>query len=177
MTTYQQNGSPLSIIISQVLSLFLSLGTMRIGLNLVSGREVNVGQLFGEGGKLLRAIGASILFVLMVAIGLVFLIVPGVYLALRFGQYMKAIVDRDLGVMEAFAYSSSLTTNNRLNLLLLSLLCMLIVLGGMLLCGVGLIFAVPVVWLSSVAAYRWMQYGHRAVMDRPGTQTPLLSGV
>jgi hypothetical protein len=25
-----------------------------------------------------------------------------------------------------------------------------------------------------LAAYRWMQYGHRALMDHPGTTRPLL---
>ena len=42
---------------------------------------------------------------------------------------------------------------------------------------VGLIFAYPVVWLSWMVAFRWMQYGRRAIEDHPGTTTPLLSGV
>ena len=39
---------------------------------------------------------------------------------------------------------------------------------------VGLIFAIPVVWLSAVVAYRWMQYGRRAIMDHPGTEVPMI---
>jgi hypothetical protein len=161
---YQQNSSPLSFIASQVLSSFLTLGVTRIGLNLVSGRQVSVGMLFGEGRKLLRALGGTILFVLMVGCGMVLLIVPGIYLALRFGQFLPAIVDRDLGILPAFAYSSTLTTNNRFNLFLLALLAMAITFAGLLACGIGLIFAVPVVWLSYLVAYRWMQYGHRAAL-------------
>lgn len=163
-------------LISQVVSIYLALGLSRVGLNLVSGKAVAVGMLFGEGHKLLRAIGASILFGLMVAIGLLLLIVPGIYLALRYGQYMVAIVDRDLGVMDAFSYSSSITTNNRLQLLVLWLLSMLVIIAGLLACGIGLIFAGPVVWLAFIVAFRWMQYGHRAAMDHPGTATPLLAG-
>ena len=163
--------------ITQVFSIFIGLGLARIGLNLVSGKEVSVGMLFGEGDKLLRALGATILFGLMMFCGLLLLIVPGVYIALRYGQYMVAIVDRDMGIMESLSYSSSLTTNNRLNLLLLYLLAMAIVIAGMLACGVGLIFAGPVVWLMYLVAYRWMQYGHRATLDQPGTKTPLLAGV
>ena len=164
-------------VISQVFSIYLGLGLTRIGLNLVSGKAVSVGMLFGEGGKLLRAIGATFLFVVMMMIGFILLIVPGVYIALRYGQYMVAIVDRDLGVMDALSYSSSLTTNNRLNMFVLGMLGMVIVFAGMLACGVGLIFAGPVVWLSYIVAYRWMQYGSRATMDHPGTTTPLLSGM
>ena len=175
--TFQQTGGPFTAILGNVLSILLSLGMVRIGLNLVSGKQVSVGQLFGEGRKLLPAIGASILFGVMLVIGFLLLIIPGVYLLLRYGQFMNAIVDKDLGVMDSLRYSSSITTNNRLNLFLLALLSFAIVIAGLLALVVGLIFAYPVVWLSWMVAFRWMQYGSRAVEDHPGTTTPLLSGV
>lgn len=150
---------------SQVVSLFLSLGTTRIGLNIVSGKPASVGMIFGEGNKLLRAIGASILYGLMVGIGLILLIVPGIYLALRYGQFIHAIVDRDLGVIESFSYSSRLTTGNRGNLFVLGLLMILVTLAGLLVCGVGLIVAIPITWLASFIAYRWLQYGRQAVLS------------
>jgi hypothetical protein len=175
--SFQQNGSPLNMLISQVVSIFLSLGISRIGLNLVSGKEFSVGMLFGGGRKLLPALGATILYGLMVGLGMVLLIVPGIYLALRYGQYLTAMVDRDMGIMESFQYSSSLTTNNRMNLFLLVLLAVVIMFAGCLALVVGMIFAFPVVWLSWIVAYRWMQYGHRAALDHHGTKTPMLTGL
>lgn len=172
---YQQNGSLLNMIVNQVLSIFLSLGVTRIGLNLVSGREFSIGMLFMGGKKLLPAIIATILYVVMVILGLVLLIFPGVYLAIRYGQYFSAMVDRNLGIMESFSYSSSITTNNRLNLFLLILLSIAIFIAGVIALCVGLIFAIPVSWLMWIVAYRWMQYGHRAAMDHPGSQTPMLA--
>lgn len=176
-STAQQSGSVIGIIIKQLLSIFLSLGVTRIGLNLVSGKETSIGMLFGGGGKFLPAVGATILYMLMVCIGLVLLIVPGVYLALRYGQYLTAMVDRDLGIMDSFAYSSSITTNNRINLFLLALMAILISIAGCLALCVGLFFALPVIWLSVLVAYRWMQYGHRAALDHSGTATPMLVNV
>ena len=175
-STHQSSG-PVEGILSQILSIFLSLGLARIGLNLVSGREVSVAMLFGEGRKLLPAIGASILFGAMVVVGLILLIVPGIYLALRFGHFMNAMVDKNLGVLDSLKYSSSITTNNRLNLFVLAVLSFFIVLAGALALLVGLIFAYPVVWLGWMVAFRWMQYGRRVVEDHPGTTTPLLSGL
>lgn len=174
LAKYQQTGSPLNVIVSQILSIFLSLGLVRIGLNLVSGNEVSVTQLFGEGRRLLPALGASILFGAMLVVGFLLLIVPGIYLLLRYGQFMNAIVDRNMGVMQSLSYSSSITTNNRLNLLVLGLLSIAIVIAGLLALVVGLVFAYPLVWLSWMVAYRWMQYGSRAAQDHPGTATPLL---
>ena len=162
-------------VINQVLSLFLSLGATRVALNLVSGREASVGQLFSQGDKLLRMVGATIIFAIAVMIGTLLLIVPGIYIALRFGQYSTAIVDRNMGIMEAFNYSSSITTNNRMNLFGLGILCFLIVLAGLIALCVGVIFAAPIAWLAVPLAYRWMQYGNRALLDHPGTQLPLLA--
>ena len=165
---------PIDGILSNVLSIFLSLGLVRIGLNLVSGHDVSVAMLFGGGRKLLPAIGASILFGLMVGVGILLLIVPGIYLMLRYGQFMNAMVDRDLGVLDSLQYSSSITTNNRLNLFLLALLSIAIFIAGALALIVGLIFAYPVIWMSWMVAFRWMQYGNRVTQDHPGTTVPLL---
>lgn len=167
----------LNWLVSQVVSIFLSLGATRIGLNVVSGKEFDLGMLFGGGKKLLPAIGATLLFTLMVAVGFMLLIAPGAYLAMRYGFYLTAMVDRDLGVMESFEYSSRITTNNRMNLFLLALLGFLIVIAGCLALCVGMFFAIPVMWLSWTVAYRWMQYGHRAALDYPGTVRPMLSGM
>ncbi|MCP5546182.1 MAG: DUF4339 domain-containing protein [Akkermansiaceae bacterium] len=165
----------LNQLITQLVTTFLSLGATRIALNIVSGREATVGMLFGEGSKLLKAFGASILFGLMVAIGFLLLIVPGVYLALRFGQYMTAIVDKDLGVIDSFKYSSSITTNNRVNLFVLALFGFLLTIAGLLACIVGVFVVLPIIWLAAVVAYRWMQYGNKAAMDHPGTAIPMLA--
>lgn len=173
----QQQGSPLNILLSQALSVFLSLGVTRIGLNLVSGQAVSLGMLFGGGSKWLRAALATLLFAIMVGVGLLLLIVPGIYLALKYGQFQAAIVDRNLGVIDAFKYSSEITKNNRMNLFGLALVSVLISLAGCLALMVGLLFALPVIWLSWAVAYRWMQYGNRVVQDHPGTTRPMLANL
>lgn len=152
--------------ISNVILLFLSLGIIRIGLKLVSGEPAEVGMLFGEGSKLLRAIGASILYGLMVSVGLLLLIVPGIYLAIRFGQFQNAIVDRDLGVLDSLAYSSEITTNNRMSLFGLAVLGILIIFAGFIALCIGMIFAIPLTYLAWLTAYRWLQYGPIATQDR-----------
>lgn len=80
--TQTRTASPLNAIVSNLLSVFLTLGLIRIGLNLVSGQAVTINQLFSGGRLMLRAIGASILYGAMLVVGFLLLIVPGVYLAL-----------------------------------------------------------------------------------------------
>jgi len=169
-----------------VVSIYLWLGLTRIGLNLVSGAPVSVGQLFGEGGKLLKLIGSSILlwfpiYLLLilgsVGIGLAkagevalvgFIVVAllgFLYVGLRFGQYATALVDRDMGAIECLRYSSRITTKQKLRLVLLILVAFVLIIVGIIPCGLGLFLVYPMLWLMSVLVYRWMQYGARGIAD------------
>ena len=164
-------------IAEQVFSIFLMLGMIRFTLNVTSGREASVANLFGEGKLLLRGFFASLLFYTVMAIGFILLIVPGVYILARYGLFMTALVDRNCGIMESFEESSRLTTNNRMNMVLVMLISIAVTVLGCLALGVGLLFAYPVIQFAWVIAYLWMRYGYRAAMDHPGTTTPMLARV
>lgn len=161
----QNQGSVFNQLAMQVVSIFISLGATRFGLNLVSGSTVGVAQIFGEGDKLLRGIGVSILLGLMIVVGFLCLIVPGIWLALKYGQAMTALVDRNCGVIEAFKYSSKITHGHKAKLMLLGLAAMGIMLAGLIAFVVGIVFAYPVAGLAWMIGYRWMQLGRRAVVD------------
>ena len=195
ISVQQNQASILNLIITNLISTFLGLGIIRIGLNIVDSKAFTIAQLFGGGPYLLRAILAALLWtaVLACAVGIVvapafFLssvmshapfiatcIVAGIvlfvgliYLSLRFGFYSVAIVDRNASVIEAFQYSSRITTHNRLLLFLLMLLGILIVLAGLIAFCVGVLFAYPLVCIAWVVAYRWMQYGAQVVQEPMG---------
>jgi uncharacterized membrane protein len=151
-------------VLSSLVDLFLGLGLARIGLNLVSGKAADISMLFGEGRKLVPMAAASIMYYAMVVVGLILLIVPGIYLALRFSQFGVAIVDKDMGAIESLKYSARLTEGNKMNLFGLYVLCILVVLAGILALLVGLLAALPVVYLAPYVAYRWMQGGRNAAL-------------
>ena len=172
-TFWDVNASPVvnlvSIIvnlISQAISIFLMLGITRFGLNFLAGRKAEIGMIFGEGSKFWRGFIASLLFLLMFTVGFALFIVPGIYVALRYGQYLKAIVDRDLGIFDSFRYSAAITQNNKMPLLGFYLLLVVINLGGMLALCIGLIFTIPLTWLATLVAYRWLQRGPAVLQDR-----------
>lgn len=159
------HGSVFNQLAMQVVSIFISLGAARFALNLVSGRPAGITQIFGEGDKLLRGIGVSILLGLMILVGLIFFIVPGIWLGLKYGQAMIALVDRNCGVIEAFKYSGKITEGHKAKLMVLGFAAMGIMLAGIIALVVGLVFAYPVAGLAWVLGYRWMQFGRRAVAD------------
>jgi len=162
----QQTGvaSIIASILSQIFKWFLALGLTFIGLNILRGKDANVGQLFGQSGaKLLKVIGASFLYGLMVGLGFLCFIIPGIYLATRFMFYQTAIVDKDLGVIDSLKYSSALTRDNKWRLIGLTILNTLIVIAGFIALFVGLIWAIPVAWLSLLIAYLYLHNGERSL--------------
>jgi hypothetical protein len=173
-------GKDLSLasnVISTLISVFLMLGLTRIGLNIVSGKPFGVGMMFSGGKWLLKGIAAYFIFMIMMVAGLIFFIVPGIIVMLRFGMYQSALVDRNMGVMQSLGYSWELTKGNSLNLFVILLLTVLVFFAGCIAMFVGLLFALPVMWLMWIVAYRWLQYGGRVVMDDPMTKQPLLASL
>lgn len=113
----------------------------------------------------------------MVLVGLILFIFPGIYLALRFGLAQSAIVDKNMGVFEAFKYSAQITKNNRLELFFIILFMIGVTIAGCIALIVGLLFAYPLMLLMWIVAYRWLQYGGRAILDDPMTGTPMLAAL
>jgi len=181
ITMYQTSSdnelSIQSTLVSTVLSVFLMLGLTRIGLNIVTGKPFGVGMLFGGGKWLLKGFAAYVLYMIMTTVGFILLIVPGIIVLLRFGMYQSAIVDRNMGIIESLKYSWELTKGNGLNLFVIGLFTILILLAGCIAMFVGMLFAFPMMFLMWIVAYRWMQYGGRAVMDDPMTKQPLLAAL
>jgi hypothetical protein len=164
-------------LISMVLTVFLMIGLSKIGLNLVSGKPFGVGMLFSGGKWLLKSLPTYLIFMVMFMAGLILLVVPGIIVFLRFGMYQNAIVDRNMGIIQSLGYSWELTKGNGLSLFVIFLFCILVFFAGCLAMIVGLLFAFPMMFLAWTVAYRWMQYGGRAVMDDPIGKQPLLAAL
>lgn len=102
------------------------------------------------------------------------LLIPAAYVWVRLGFYMVAIVDRDLGAMESLRYSWRITRSNGWRMMGLIIMSGLLMMVGFFALCVGMFFTVPLVWVIMIVAYRWLQYGHRAVQDVPGSKQPVL---
>ena len=73
------------------------------------------------GWTVLRLFAGTVLYFLAVAVGLIFLVVPGIYLAVALFFYNYEIVVAQKGVFDAFGGSLDLTAGERLPLFLLGL--------------------------------------------------------
>ncbi|WP_085536035.1 hypothetical protein [Massilibacteroides vaginae] len=145
-------------IVSAVFSLIIGglfgLGYLRNLFQALDGEEPQFSAYGQESRKLLKYIASSIVYSIIVTIGIILLIIPGIYLGIRLQFYSAFIVDEDCGAIESLKRSWEITKGQELPLFLLSLVMILISIIGMLLLGVGIFVAVPVIYTMYLIVYR-----------------------
>lgn len=144
----------ISTLASIVVSTFAAIGLVTFALrahdNIAS---VQLADLWNP-APFWRFLVAHILTGLVVALGLIVFIVPGIILmmGLLFVPYL--VVERGLGPIEAMQESWRITKGNKWRLFLLFLALLGINLLGLLALIVGVLVAVPITMLAVVHAYR-----------------------
>jgi len=141
-------------IIYWVVSSLVEVGLIKISLDFCDGRRPGPRDLFSGTSFLLRYILSPLIYAAMVTLCLIFLIVPGIYLAIRYQFYSYFIVDKDLGMIESLKKSAEVTKGASLDLALFGLMMIGINILGILALGIGLLATLPVTWLASAFVYR-----------------------
>ncbi|HVU75724.1 MAG TPA: glycerophosphoryl diester phosphodiesterase membrane domain-containing protein [Candidatus Paceibacterota bacterium] len=107
---------------------------------------------------------ASIVVGIMVVVGFILLIVPGIYLALRFLFVQYLIVDRKMGMSDALKESSRMTEGKKWRLLGFLLLVILLNIVGAILLFVGLLVTIPVTMIATAHLYRSLEHSANEVV-------------
>ncbi len=157
-------------ILSAFISLVISLGLIRAALAILDGGRPSVEQLVST-----RDIGpyiiASLLVALVVTVGLILCIIPGLIAGFLLQFYGYAIIDRKSDSVTTAPQSSptgamrasfEVVAANVGPLILLAVLCFLLNLAGALLCGVGLLVTMPVTAIAIAYAWRYFSGGRIA---------------
>jgi hypothetical protein len=112
----------------------------------------SVGEILGSvTSKLVWIILLQIVLGILIAIGLVFFIIPGVILALMWIVAMPALVVEDRGVFDSMSRSSDLTRHNRMRILGIGIVIVLVYVA-IVLVGALLVAAIPVVGIILLVA-------------------------
>jgi hypothetical protein len=146
-------GSPLPQILAQIPGAFLTAGILKIHLSVARGQAPQFGDLFSGGPRFLSMLGTQILVGLAVIVGFIFLIVPGIYLALAFSQAQYYVVDKGMNPIDAMKASFEATKGQKGNLFVYGLLACVVGFLGLCACCVGIIVAVPVIQVGMAMIY------------------------
>ena len=143
----------------------IMVGIWRAVLGMIGGRKPDVGMMFQGFDRFGDAFLAQLISSILIGLGMLCLIVPGVILALMWLFTFPVIGETSLGFWEAMRESSRLTEGYRWRLFLLALACVLVLVLGLLVFCLGFFVAEAVDITALALAYRFLQ-------ARKGIPTP-----
>ena len=141
-------------IVSLAISIVVQVGFTKIILDLHDGKPLNLTHFYSLYHLTLRFLGASILYGLIVMVGFILLIVPGIIWAIKFQFFGFLIVDKGVGVMDSIKKSGLLTEGVKMELFLFGILLALLNIAGAIALGIGLFVTIPTSIMAGVYVYR-----------------------
>jgi uncharacterized membrane protein len=160
-------------VLGAFISLVIGLGLIRAALAILDGGRPSVEQLVST-----KDIGtyliASLLVAVIVMVGLLLCVIPGLVAGFVLQFYGYAIIDRKSDSVTTAPQSSptgalrasfEVVAANFGPLILLAVLCFLLNVAGALLCGVGLLVSLPVTAIAIAYAWRYFSGGRIAAVS------------
>ena len=144
----------LASVVSFFLGQLIAIVWISLALAIIDGRPISGESLLPDGSTLISYIIASLVFSVMFAVGLVLLIIPGIIVAVVFGLYGWALVDKGLDPIGSLRESSRLTAGRRGQLFLFVLLAIGLNILGLLALIVGVLITSAVTLIAAGHVYR-----------------------
>jgi uncharacterized membrane protein len=141
-------------LVVMVISIIVKIGYAKIFLRINDGEKPKFVEIFKEYKLFWKYFGASVLYILMVAVGLILFIIPGIFVAIRFAFSPLIVVDTKIGPIKALKESYAITKGNFWKLLGFWVIMAIFNLIGLIVFGIGLLITMPITTFSAVYVYR-----------------------
>lgn len=165
-TLYSEPAKASLDVIYFFISAFISLGITKISLNLIDKKRSEYSDFVTSAKTYFNYIFATIIYSLIVLVGIILLVAPGIIWALQYSMYPYLILEKGYGPIEALKKSLEITRGERIHLLVLCLCFLGIIILGALALFVGLLIAVPITWITMAYVYKkLMSKSHAKVKD------------
>ncbi|MFI2812077.1 MULTISPECIES: DUF975 family protein [Microbulbifer] len=132
----------------------LTAGLMMIVVKIAREEQVSGSTVYSYFDRIVPLAICSVLMSVLVLIGFMLLVLPGIYLSIAYMLALPLIVDKGLGPWEALETSRKAITKHWFAFFGLVIVCALIYIAGALALMIGLIWAVPTGLLALGIAYR-----------------------
>lgn len=141
-------------LVSFVVTTVVSAGIIRGALDLTEGRPIEAGQVLTP-PRLPQLLVLAVVTGVLVTVGLVLCVVPGLVVLFFTAFSTYFLMDRpDLDAIGAIKASFGLVKDNVGPVLLWFLTCIGLFIAGLLVCFVGLLVALPVIYIGTAFTYK-----------------------
>jgi uncharacterized membrane protein len=147
-------GSIITGLLSYVLMFIFVMGYTKNCFQTIDGEEPQFSAYGQASTKILTYFAASAIYLVIVTVGLILLVLPGIYLIIRMHYYTAAIVDEDAGIIESLKRSWQITKGQTLPVFVISLIIVALSFLGMLALIAGIFVALPLAALIDCTTFR-----------------------
>ncbi len=123
-------------------------GIVMLAINYSRGEHIEFKSIFNYYHLTGKLALAAILMYIMTILGFILLVLPGIYLSIAYIFTLPLIVDKGMDVWEAMELSRKMVTKHWFKVFGLMFLLSVIMLLGTLAFGIGLIWAVPLMFVT-----------------------------
>lgn len=148
--------SIISQVILTVVLLPMEIGLAMIGLRKSVDQPFKFNMVFQYFGFIVPLILVTIVSYILIMIGLVLLVLPGIYLAIAYSFALMLVVEKKMGLWEAMETSRKAVTKRWFTLFLFWIVMGIILIISMIPIGIGLIWTIPMACVAYGVIYRNM---------------------
>ena len=130
------------------------LGYMKTAIDIHDGNNYSLKDLLMHYKKLPDFLIGLLFYLMLVAVSSLFLVIPGIFVAVRFSFGLFFVLQGDGPALESLKKSWKITGGQFYNLLLLYLILILLNALGVAFAGIGLAFSLPISIVAIVYSYR-----------------------
>ncbi len=131
-------------LVNWIINFFISIGLLNIALSYAYDKTAIISNFTTTMNKYLKTFVAGLLFALILYIGFILLIIPGIIILLRYQYCTLFILKYDTGIIDSFKLSAKLTEGNRMDLFVFGIVSILFGLLGVIACGIGIYVTYPI---------------------------------
>ena len=134
----------------------LMMGIIMMGIIRSSGRKINANTIFAYFSKTLSLLITIFIMYIMIFIGFLLLILPGIYLSIAYYMALPLVVEKNMGPWQALEASRKTVTHRWFRMFGILFILSIIISISIIPLGIGLIWTLPLFVIAYGIIYRNM---------------------
>ena len=152
-TTFGEASGSIISVVTNLLTVPLGVGFSLVAKRIYHEEEYDFSNFFDGFQHTMPLIIASILTILATVLGLILLVIPGIYLAVAFSWVNSMIIFAGQDSVEAMSISRKVLSKNWFQMAGFLLVLLLVAFAGLLAFGIGIFVTIPIISCASYVAY------------------------
>ncbi len=147
-------ASIITYLLVMLVGIIVGMGAIKISLNFCDHKKSSFSTLFSQYRLFFIYLLTTIIYSLIVLLGFILFIIPGIYLAIRFAFFEYFIIDKKMGVIQSLKESWKITKGNFWGLFAFYFIVIIINILGALTLLLGLFVTIPITMIAWAFIYR-----------------------